>query len=557
MFMKKILSVLAFAALFFAACEPQPVPDSLVLNSQAVVSVGGDSEIVNISFTTNNNWTAQSSEEFIVLNATSGEAGEITLKATVQSLPEDLDGRLGQVTIKVGELEETVTIYQGQVFIIVPESTEIGVEGGVALFAVISNLEYKVTTYDSFDWAPVTFDAENGAGAFTVAPNTGYDSRTAYVKFTIPAIQDPVINEETGEPTGETKDHAERVYVIQSGNSKLEWCTMLTSDFNVGDGATASVALFNGKLLVSDGLKVNIVDPATGKFEGVLNTGSLPVQSIASDDAGNLLLANLGAYGTLFDVYAVKAGDSKLASPKNLIHCVVEAWSGSTGVDKVAARGDVSENGVGIVSAIYGGVPTYGGVHYGLYWGINGGKANEQPYNEWNPIVNQPDGGWFQLPLGGDDLWLSNRAAFVPAGPTAADGFFYGGYDGAYNLNYYNGSEWSVAVPEAGNWGGGPQGLHATVWNGKKVIAMVQMGYTWWSEGWGMPAYLWIVDVTDPANAQVLSCAEYSGTSEQLISGGTENSTVDVLPVVDGNDLVVYLVDTSKGCLAKARFPKL
>lgn len=555
--MKKFLSVFAIALAAFAACEepaPVEVPDELELKSEPVVSIGTGSEIVSISFVTNKSWTAKSESDFIVVNPTSGEAGEVTVKATVQSLPEDLTGRVGAVTLTVGGITAPVTIYQGNVFIIEPAELSVGIEGGDASFKVISNLDYEVKTYDSFDWAPATFDKNTGEGTFKVAANNGYDARSAYIKFTIPAIQDAVIDDETGEPTGETQDHVERIYVYQAGNSKVEWCTMLNESFNVGDGATASVAIFDGKLLVSDGLKVHVVNPSSGKIEGELATGDLPVQSIACDDAGNLLLANLGAYGALFDVYAVKAGDSKLANPVNLIHCVVEAWSGSTGVDKVAARGDVFGNG--IVSAIYGGVPSYGGVHYGLYWGINGGKAAEQPYNEWNPIVNQPDGGWFQLPLGGDDLWLSNRAAFIPAGTSAADGFFFGGYDGTYNINYFNGSEWIVSVPAAGDWAGGPQGMHATVWNGKKILAAIQMGYTWWSDGWGMPAYLWILDVTNPANPTVLSKASYAGEN-QIISGDTENSTVDVLPVVDGSDLVTYLVDTSKGLIGKVRFPAL
>ena len=83
------------------------------------------------------------------------------------------------------------------------------------------------------------------------------------------------------------------------------------------------------------------------------------------------------------------------------------------------------------------------------------------------------------------------------------------------------------------------------------------MGYVWWDEEWGMPAYLWVVDVTDPSNAVVLSHAEYNNELAQTISGGTENSSVDVLPVVDGNDLVVYYVDASQGHLVKVRFPKL
>ncbi len=560
--MKKFFYMAAVALVALVACKKEetktPDPDAVTLTSDAVVNVGAESNIVTIKFNANVSWTASTKDEFIVLNKKSGDAGDAEIKATVANLPEEELGRAGKVSITAGTASADVVLYQGKVFI-VSDDVELGVAGGTAEFTVITNLEYTMKKYDgadeAFPWAPVTFDKATGKGSMAVAANAGYDARFAYVKFTVPAIQVPVYDDE-GEDTGETQDAVYRFYVYQEGNSSIMWATSLTEEFNVGDGATASVALFGGKLLVSDAVKVSVVNPATGVFEGTAELGDLPVQSITSDDAGNLLVANLGPYGGLFDVYAIASSDvnSNNPNPVHLIHCVIEAWNGSTGVDKVAARGDVFKDG--IVTAMYGGVPDSGGVHYGLYWTISGGKAAESSYNEWNPVVNVPTGGWFQLPLGGDNLWLSNRAAFIPAGPAASDGFFFGGYDGSYNVNYYNGTDWSVAIPEAGNWGGGPQGMGTTTWNGKKILAFIQMGYTWWSEGWGMPAYLWVADVTDPANPEILSCAEYSNP-DQTISGDTENSTVDVIPTVESNDLVVYLVDTSKGIMAKVKYPKL
>lgn len=582
--MKKLFYILAAVAVTMWACQKPNAPeqkdnqkpggeeqkpgddekpdtkDELTLISDAVVNLNYDSEIITVKFTSSAAWTAEA-DEFIALKDKSGDAGEnIELKATVQSLdPEESVGRVGSISIKAGGKEIVVGVMQGKVFFFTPEDATVDVKGGKVEFQVITNQEYEFKTYDAadaaFPWAPVTYDKATGKGSMDVAANGEYDARYAYIKFTVPGIQVPAYDEE-GNPTGETEDYVTRFYVYQAGNSVEEWRTYLPEAFYVGDAATASVALFDGKLLVSDSQTVHIVDPATGKFTGTLNTGELPVQSITNDDAGNLLLANLGVQDNLFDVYVVKASDTQLASPVRLIHFVNDAWSGSTGIDKVAARGDVTGNG--IVSAMYGGVISYGGLSYTLYWSISGGKAAESYYNEWNPVVNNPDKGWgLTTPELGDDLWLSNRAAFVPAGPSASDGFFYGGYDGYYNVLYYNGTDWLTCVEGAGDWAGGPQGLHATIWNGKKILAVAQMGYVWWDEGWGMPAYLWVVDVTDPANAVVLSRAEYNNGLEQTISGGTENSSVDVLPVVDGNDLVVYYVDSAQGHVMKVRFPKL
>lgn len=555
------------AAVALVACKKDgnkqgeaPGPDKITLLSDALVNVGGESEIITIKFTSNVDWTAEvDGGDFIVLRDESGKAGEnIELKATIQSLPEEKLGRVGGVYIGGGDAERiAVVIMQGKVFFFIPEDLEVGVEGGTVDFQVVTNLEYEVKIYDTFDWAPATYDKETGKGSFAVAANNGYDARSAYVKFTIPAIQDPVLDPESGDPTGETTDHVERIYVSQPGNVEVEWQSLLTDAFNVGDGATASIAMFEGELLLCDGKKVHTVNPANGALTGELSTGDLPVQCIANDDAGNLLLANLGLLNDIYNVYAVKAGSS--FDPANAVHLIKfvnDAWSGSTGIDKVAAKGDVFGNG--IVTAMYGGVASYGGLSYCLYWTITNGKAAESEYNEWNPVVNNPDKGWdLTTPPLTDDLWVSNRAVFVAAGPSADDGFFYGGYDGLYNVNYYDGSAWSISLADAGDWGGGPQAMHVTTWDGKKILAFMQMGYTWWSEGWGMPSYLWIADVTDPFNAKIISKAIYDNLDGQMISGDTENSSLDVLPLVDGNDLVVYFVDSSQGHYAKVRFPKL
>ena len=568
---KKFFFILIAAAVAMVACKEngkqgEQGPDEVNLLSEAVVNVGGDSEIITVKFSSNVAWTAESAEEFIALKDKSGESGDaIELKATIQSLPEDKIGRTGSILIKAGNAEASVVIMQGKVFYITPSRLEIGLEGGKAEFEVITNLEYSVKIYDSFDWAPATFDEETGKGYFTVAANDGYDARSAYVKFTIPDIQDQAYDDGGAPIEGETVDHVERIYVDQAGLAEIAWKTYLPEDFNVTSvegtvDATATIALFNGKLLVSDATKIYTVDPATGAFNGTLEVGTLPVQSIANDDAGNLLFANLGVYGVeapFFEVYAVKADDTSLSAPVHLIHCVVDAWAGSHGIDKVAARGNVFDDGV--VSAIYGGLPTYEGVSYAPYWAIVDGKANEAGYNEWNPTASQPDGGWFQTPSGAGDLWLSNRGVVVPAGTSVSEGFFYGGYDNLYNVYYSagKGSDWTIAVPGAGDWGGGPVGMHTTSWDGKKILAFIQLGYTWDTEGWGMPSYLWLVDYTDPSNGSLLSKTQMFNALKQPVTGGTEESTADVLPVVSGNDLAVYFVDSSQGHIGKMLFPKL
>lgn len=578
--MKKVLYVLAAALFAVVACKkaddgktdptPDPTPSvpELTLTTPKIVDVDAESSIYTVKFGATKAWTAtlsypDGSESGAVLDKSKGDAGdELNLRVTFNGLTEEQLGRLTKLDLKAGETTESILFFQGLVFWSDAEQPNLGVEGGDFKLHILTNMEYTVKKYDgaeeAFPWAPVTITEDKAAHtldlAFKVAKNEGYDPRTAYVKFTLPEVQDPVLDEE-GTPTGETTDHVARFYLKQEGHSKEEWRTYLAEPFNVGDGATHTLAFFNGKLLVSDSKKVYTVNPETGAFDGELATGDLPIQSIANDDEGNLLFANLGdPTNAIFDVYAVKANDTKLEKPVKLIHFINDNYTSSTGIDKVAAKGNVF--GDGVVSAMYGGVGSSGYPSYTLYWAITGGKAKEEFYNEWNPVVNPSTGGWLTTPELGDDLWLSNRAAFVPAGASVSDGFFYGGYDGLYNVYYYDGTGWQVSVEGVGDWAGGPQGLKVTTWNGKKILIIAQMGYVWWSEGWGMPAYLWVVDVTTPTAPTVMSKAEYT-SPDQIISGDTENSTVDVLPVIDGNDLLVYYLDASHGQLIKVRFPKL
>lgn len=584
MLMKKLFLILAAAAVTMWACQKPAthtdeggnvpeVKDEITLVSDAVVNVKYESEIITVKFTTNAAWKAEA-DEFIVLKDKSGDAGEnIELTATVQSLEEAKVGRLGGILIKAGKAEAGVAIMQGKVFLVTPDEQEIGVAGGKAEFQVISNQEYSVTIYDgivdpektAFAWAPVTFDMASGMGSLAVEANAGYDARTAYIKFTVPGIQVPVLDEETGEPTGETQDYVTRFYVNQAGHAEVAWATSLPADFDVTNieadvnhDATSSVAVFDGKLLVSDASKIYTVNLQTGKFEGTFDAGNLPVQSITNDDAGNLLLAELGPYGSAYNVYAVRANDKNLASPVNIIHAVNETSAGSHGADKVAARGDVFGNGV--ITMMYGGVPQYSGISYGLYWEIKDGKAEEKEYNEWNPIVNQPK--MFTMPIGEIDaenyvfynIWLSNRAAFVPAGPSVSDGFFYCGYDDQYNLFYNNGTDWTPTIT-VGNWAGSYMGMETISWGGKNILAAVNMGYTF---EWGaMPSSLCLVDITTPTKPEVLSSNQFGGLDDQAVTGGTESSTADIMLQIDGDSLVAYAVETSHGILMKVVYPKL
>lgn len=562
--MKRFFYLAAAALVALWSCQEKvdpttdPDPDSITITSDAVVNIDAESSITTVTFKTNAAWKANADQEFLVLDVTSGEATEEgKIKVTAQNLPTDEYGRVGHMHIVAGKAEALVTFMQGKVFIVngAPDQT---VDGGKAEFDVTTNIpEYEVKIYDSFDWAPATYDKATGKGSFSVAKNEGYDGRQAYVKFTVSAIQVPVYDDEGNLVEGETQDAVYRAYVYQAGHSSLAWQKALPADFSVANSdepihdATASIALFNGKILVSDATVVRAYDPATGDASTVTIPGDLPVQSITNDDAGNLLFAELMPYLGVGRIYAVKANDTAMSNPVCLIPWVNEAWSGSRGADKVAAKGDVFGNG--IVTMIYGGVGSYGGATYGLAWEVKNGSADVFDYNEWNKSTHRINNdAWLTMPELGDDLWLSNRAVFVPAGPAASDGFFYSGYDGLYNLYYYDGSAWTAVAEGLGDWATAPNGMGTITWDGKKILAVVGMAYF---PHWGMPATLYIFDVTNPKEPVLLSSNQYS--AENYLHDAAEAATTDVVLAVEGNDLTATVVDSAWGVLFKAKYPKL
>lgn len=569
MLMKKLFLILAAAAVTMWSCQkpavtptdeggkqggeeqnPDPKPevkDEITLISDAVVNLPTkDSQQFTVKFTTNAAWTAEA-DEFITLQKTSGEAGEnIEVMAVVQSLGDEEYGRVGGILIKAGKAEASVGIMQGLVFLVDPQKSEIGIEGGKVEFQVISNQEYTVKTYDAadaaFPWAPVTFDQETGMGSLAVEPNGGYDARTAYIKFTVPGIQVPALDDE-GNPTGETEDYVTRFYVYQAGNSKTAWNIALPQGFDVTNVEadythypTASIALFGDKVLVSDGTTLYAFDKASGAASTITVPSGLPVQSITNDDAGNVLFANEGFTGSNVEIYAVRADASDLSGFVKVAEAANGVWCAAT-ADCVKAKGDVFGNAV--ISVLIGGGTGFGNPSYAMVWQVTAGVADGSKY-----VVGPTDYS--------DTIWISNRGSFAPAGDTDAAGYFYCGYDGVYALNYFNGTEWSHAVEGLGDWSMAPNAIASTVWNGKAIVAVNSMAY--WGLDWSMPSILHVFDMT---GGEILAQTEYVAAEESVVTGGQEASTTDVVLKVEGNDLAAYVVDSDWGLVTKIVYPKL
>lgn len=549
--------------------EPNTPTVSFELLSEAVVNIGAESEISVVKFTAPEAWSAEvvypesDTEEYVVLGSASGEAGEVELKVTVQSLPEELDGRYFNLLIASGEASADVRFFQGNVFVLSNTWFEFGTDGGTASFSVLTNLEYTVTTYDVFDWAPLTFDEATGEGSIQVGASKEYDNRVAYVKFTIPALQDLVIDDETGEPTGETKDHVERVYVSQEGNLKVAW----VQDFNwaMYSPGRESIVVMGDYIIINAPISeyetggLNVFSASDGSYLGAI---TLPesLTGITMDDAGNVVLTSGGDYPIdeenwcLIEdeqiplrVYVLTPADIKVALDNAEIPEITPLieWNNEFygyGVDNVRVTGDVTGKAViDVVSAAYQEEEWTNRV---VSWQVIGGETTQAPTAS-------------KLVPADMSIWTPADLVAMHVTPDVDGGLYYMGYDGNYQLWYAPSMEadWQDVLDSGSTWVEGYGSMDIIEWNGHKYLGFVAETYFAWY-GWGsLPSYLWIVNIDNPYAPEVLAktACDITGNPDTWQYG----QTADLQMVVEGSDLAVYVVDAGISVYQKIVYPKM
>lgn len=547
--MKKAFAILSIAALaVFASCKKEDPKDSLTLVSAPteVIPMEGTEEPLAIVFNATKAWTASVNAEveaIVTLSPTSGEAGEnAKIKITVPENPFNED-RTIVVTIAsegVEPLRVTLTQASPAHFIVEPEGPFVVTkDGGQFTIAISTNCEFTATDYHdgSFPWQTAAVAPDNKTCTVTIDANAGYDSRESYVKFVIPAIQEPVLDEE-GKPTGETTEKVVRVYFEQEGLTTIVWTKTLPEAFK--NGTQLSIVKALGKYAVYDGASApQEFNPETGEFSALqgLPTG-LTFSEVFNDDAGNLLIATPAAYEHTFDVYVVPANSQEI-SPAVLLHTYFDYYG--YGLGHFHARGDVTNNG--IVTALIADGPAAGIPVTGVYWEITAGKAAWTKYGSTDEEVTA--GSYICFTTAGE-VWLTNRADFAAVGTSAAGGFLYDGYDGSYGLQYKNGDT-SSSLATIGDWANGVSCIQTGVWGTKAVVAVNNMA---WFPQWAMPSVLTLFDATTLQPITTVSILQ-----EGLEGPYMAEPSTAVLFQQAGNDLIIYSVDGAQGLLQKIVVP--
>lgn len=152
--MKRILALLAAAALFFVSCEElekyiQPVQESLEVNTTSLSFTADGTQVQPVQVTASGKWTIVTSNNWIQPKPNSGE-GDATVNVSV-AYNASSEPRTGKMTVKLGSLSREVSISQeGEG---APSSEETDVVPNPAAFDDIkrSNTAYQLLVYSFAD----------------------------------------------------------------------------------------------------------------------------------------------------------------------------------------------------------------------------------------------------------------------------------------------------------------------------------------------------------------------------------------------------------------------
>lgn len=180
--MKK-LKILAIAAvaLLAASCAQEALDALTMVSTEIKVSDVGVQQ--DLKFVTNADWTLECEAEWITFDQTSGQAGEISVKMTVQP-NETYEQREAIVLIKAGDKETQFKIVQDFLKEFTTE-TEYVLDNNAQFitYTLTYNVEFEVIIEDGVDWityvpavkgAPVTDEIKFEIAESTVDDRSGY-----------------------------------------------------------------------------------------------------------------------------------------------------------------------------------------------------------------------------------------------------------------------------------------------------------------------------------------------------------------------------------------------
>ena len=492
--------------------------DALVLSGEKTFEVAADGGQVKFAVNHNIAVEAKADADWLVQAATRAmQTSEFTFDVAANTGA----ARTAKITVTAGDLKEELTVNQAAwapVFEVAPaEDQWIAVEGGSVSITVDANVEYTVTT-DENDWLTVT--NEGGVYTFTAAANEGFDYRSTGVYVT---------------PKDEAYvESAKAFYVFQNGRAAKLWAKHPAEDYEGYDASQrVKLAKYGEYILLANTTKIYVLEPADGS---VVNTIDVPAgmaaHNVLVDDAGNVLFG-ADALDGAGDVTLYYVADPFNPEPEQLI-----SWNAGNyycvGAGNIRVKGNVKDD------AVITAVVTDGAGGACLAWEVVDGvigdwKWTNPPYTNWN------------VP----------SLCFAPIGATMADGFFYIGYGGDYNLYYTDsfvaggGTPWAVSYVTGSSWMENYNCIATAEWNGNKYAAVVAGCHFDYDA-----ADVFLLNVNNPAAAEHVYTHHGDGDANWDWTAGVNPNWTglgtysDVLLVPTADALLMVYVDSNYGAMA-------
>ena len=530
-----------------------------------VPAEGGTVEIP-ISANVNYEVVIPEAVDWITVTSTKGMVDSKVVLEVAPSYEEATDeapNRTATISIKAGDISQTIKIVQDPfipyydmelpegvgMFSGFGDGNPLVLEADATSFTipVSTNLEHYCyfAPWDAETGGPVEtndvgwikFEYDNEKIVFTIEPNTGYVPREEYFysgcfvgDIDFGAFGSCILIHQEGQ-------------IPEAGANVLWTRTLPEIGVAAGYNRLAYKTANGDALLLSDGEKVNVLDPATGNFWKSITWAGVKPTSICSDESGNVIVGEDITFtnGTTYSVYYTSDVNEE---PVKLFDHTAD-FDGTIGSWRV--RGDLSDRAVvtGFIS----------GSRYWAGWEIDKFQVSLDNYYNVNGQARGP------IAVDGD-AWNPESGAVMSLASTLKDGIVYRAYDTNWKLHFlkdaytpawitpYDWKEISDAGAGAGNEN--QNNMDIIEYNGRRIMAYTQGA--WFT--WGGNHDVYFLDVTNPESAEVIAILngdELAAVEEiKGEDGMATNPYADVkLHVEEDLGLVCYVVNSTYESLSK------
>ena len=447
------------------------------------------------------------------------------------------EARTGHITVTGEDLEKVITVTQGAFEPEFDLVDELGVglwgtlsapkEGLEYTFTAVTNMEFEADAPDA-DWIHVTKDGN--VVTVTIDENPGA-ARSEYIYMGC-SVGDEDYSDYGAMITVKQKGQAQ---AVELWKMDFYWAI-----FPYGTRVSTAVA-GDYFVLFSPGAVTpgyHLMNKADGTEASVQAPPVENVTGITNDEAGNVIVTTGGNWAPIpeeqipLKVYVMSQVDFLNGNYGDPIITYNDGFYGY-GLDNAQVNGNAKANGLLTMTS-----GAAGGGSFVVAWEIKDGVATDTPTTSASCAS-----------IGGD-LWDSFHGVSIGAGTTAAEGFYFAGYLGDYNLHYTakTGEEasWSVVYKTGYTWEGAVNTGDVFTYEGHRYLAVIGMSYFAFS-GWGIDSKLLVFNIDDPANPELKIIETYYANTENWQYG--DNTDIEVLE--EDDMLVAYLIDVGSSTYRK------